>query len=217
MQLLEVRNLSKTYDGVVALRNINLVIEKSEVVGIYGPNGSGKSTLLKIVSGFEKPTCGTVIFEGRDITNEKPYKIARMGILYSFQIPRLFTNLSVLDNLSLGLIRELGKFKAYEESLKILSELDLENLASKKAGELSQGEMKLLEVLKVLISKPKLLLLDEPFASLDSENVKKMLKILLKQRYTMVITAHRMKILKRIASRCLEIREGKIAKYEKIR
>ncbi len=210
--MLELRNVSKVYDGVIALRDVSLKIDQHEVLGVFGPNGSGKSTLLKIIAGFEKPSCGSVIFEGVDITALPPHKIARLGIVYAFQIPRPFKNLTVVENIAVSFLSKYGRSEAEKRAEELLEEFGLEHIAKLRAANLSQGEMKILEVLRALACEPKLLLLDEPFAALDSENAKKMMNIVLRIKSTcaVIITAHRMKILRKVAERFVEIREGKI-------
>jgi ABC-type branched-subunit amino acid transport system ATPase component len=188
----------------VVLKNVTFSL-KNGILGIYGANGSGKTTLLKIISGFEKPTCGRVFFNGREITNKAPQEIVKLGVAMAFQIPRVFWNLTVHENVLLA-ARET------DYTAEICKELNLEDVLFKKAKEISQGKVKLLQLAMCFALKPKLALLDEPFASLDAENVEVVLEFLKKRgsEISMIITAHRTKILKTIASQMLEIRGGKI-------
>jgi ABC-type branched-subunit amino acid transport system ATPase component len=202
--MLEVVEVSKMFGRNVVLKNVTFSL-KNGILGIYGANGSGKTTLLKIISGFEKPSCGRVFFNGREITNKAPQEIAKLGVAMAFQIPRVFWNLTVHENVLLA-ARET------DYTAEICKELNLEDVLFKKAKEISQGKVKLLQLAMCFALKPKLALLDEPFASLDAENVEVVLEFLKKRgsEISMIITAHRTKILKTIASQMLEIRGGKI-------
>lgn len=202
--MLEVVEVSKMFGRNVVLKNVTFSL-KNGILGIYGANGSGKTTLLKIISGFEKPSCGRVFFNGREITNKAPQEIVKLGVAIAFQIPRVFWNLTVHENVLLA-ARET------DYTAEICKELNLEDVLFKKAKEISQGKVKLLQLAMCFALKPKLALLDEPFASLDAENVEVVLEFLKKRgsEISMIITAHRTKILKTIASQMLEIRGGKI-------
>ncbi len=212
--MLELRNLSKVYDGLVVLRDVSLKVTSGEALGVFGPNGSGKSTMLKIIAGLEKPSCGRVLFDGRDITGLSPHKVVRAGIAYSFQLPRPFKELSVIDNITVPLLTKFDKEEARRRAEKLLREFKIEYLAERKASDLSQGEVKILEVVRAIACEPKLLLLDEPFAGIDASNARKMMDIILKMksRRMIIITAHRMKILRRIADSFVELRDGKVVR-----
>ncbi len=210
--MLRVTDLSKVYDGNVVLRSINLVVEN--FVGIHGPNGSGKSTLLNVIAGIEKPTCGRVIFEDEDITGLAAEKVARRGIAIVFQIPRPFKKLTVVENLTVASLMRRNREEAIEQAYRICSFVGLEGLEKQRAKDLSQGELRLLEIGKALATEPKLLLLDEPFSGLDVENARKVRKILLrvkKMGIAAIITAHRIKPLREIADICYEMRGGRLA------
>jgi len=202
--MLEVVEVSKMFGRNVVLKNVTFSL-KNGILGIYGANGSGKTTLLKVISGFEKPSCGRVFFNGREITNKAPQEIVKLGVAMAFQIPRVFWNLTVHENVLLA-ARET------DYTAEICKELNLEDVLFKKAKEISQGKVKLLQLAMCFALKPKLALLDEPFASLDAENVEVVLEFLKRRgsEISMIITAHRTKILKTIASQMLEIRGGKI-------
>lgn len=203
--MLKICDLSKVYGRTVVLRGLNLEFEEGTYC-LFGPNGSGKTTLLKTIAGFEKPTCGRIFFEGKEITGLPAEKIAKIGISMAFQIPRVFWNLSVEKNLFLA-SRSKKEAKKIAEFFRLGEEIEV------VAKKLSQGKVKLLQVAMTFATKAKLLLLDEPFAGLDAENVKVMVEILsdLREERSMIVTSHRPKLLRGIADEFFELRGGKIA------
>lgn len=211
--MLELKGLGKSFNGLEVFRDLNLSIKNGEVVGIFGPNGGGKSTLMKCVAGFLKPDSGKIYFEGIDITGWKPHRIAKLGIAYAFQKPELFPNLRVEENIAIPLIvRGRSKGEALQIARNMLEELGFSEIVGKKVKQLSQGEEKIVEILKVLSLDTRLLLLDEPFAALDAERVKVVLKMIrsMKSQRALVITAHRPKILEKVADRLFEMKDKKI-------
>ncbi len=204
--LLRLCEVSKFYSGYAVLKGVSLEFDGG-VLGIYGPNGSGKTTLLSIIAGFEKPTCGRVFFEGREITALRADKVARLGIAMSFQIPRVFWNLSVKQNLMLASMLG-GNWK------EVCELFGLSRLANSKARELSQGELRLLQIAMAYATSPKLMLLDEPFSGLDVENAARVLEILrsISSEVATILTAHRVKLLRRISDECIEMRGGKLVR-----
>jgi ABC-type multidrug transport system ATPase subunit len=204
--MLEVIGLCKAFGKNVVLKGITFSL-KEGVLGIYGPNGSGKTTLLKIISGFEKPSHGRVFFNGQEITNKTPQETVKLGIAMAFQIPRVFWNLTVYENVLLA-----AKERGY--AMEMCGEFNLNDVLSKKVKEISQGKVKLLQLAMCFALRPRLALLDEPFASLDVENVKTVIDVLRKRKddTLMIITAHHTKLLKSLASRMLELRDGKIVR-----
>ncbi len=212
--MLVVKNVSKTYNSNVVLKDVSLELKK-RILGIVGPNGSGKSTLLRIVAGLEKPSCGKILFRDKDITRLNANKRVELGIVYAFQIPRPFYRLTVLENVMIGCLIRNGK-NIRERAIKICKIMGIDHLINAKAKVLSQGELKLLELARVIATEPEIILLDEPFAALDKKNAKVVKEKLLefkRMNYRMLITAHRFKILRDIADGFVEIKEGKIRRY----
>ena len=212
--MLVVKNVSKTYNSNVVLKDVSLELKK-RILGIVGPNGSGKSTLLRIVAGLEKPSCGKILFRDKDITRLNANKRVELGIVYAFQIPRPFYRLTVLENIMIGCLIRNGK-NIRERAIKICKMMGIDHLINAKAKVLSQGELKLLELARVIATEPEIILLDEPFAALDKKNAKVVKEKLLefkRMNYRMLITAHRFKILRDIADGFVEIKEGKIRRY----
>ncbi|MBI3513710.1 MAG: ABC transporter ATP-binding protein [Proteobacteria bacterium] len=214
--LLEVRNLTKSFGGFVAVANVDLDIREGEVRGIIGPNGSGKSTLFNLISGVYKPDAGArVTFDGTDITGHESHAIARRGIARTFQMLRIFQGMSVIENMLVGhhaMIRYgtaaavIGARKVWHEErrvraemLEMLAFIGLADYADMPAGELSGGQRRLLALGRAMAAKPKLLMLDEPGAGLSPTNVDVLMEAVraLQQRFglTVIIIEHILKLV----------------------
>ena len=214
--LLEVKNLTKRFGGLTAISKVNLAVKPGAVHGIIGPNGSGKSTLFNLISGVYKPEPGaSIVFDGDDITDWEPHEIARHGVARTFQLLRIFSGMSVLENLLIGhhgLIRYntasavIGSRRVWaeerrvrEEMMELLAFIGLADYADMPAGELSGGERRLLALGRAMAMRPKLLLLDEPAASLSPVNVEIVLDtvLALKKRFglTLIIIEHILKVV----------------------
>lgn len=181
--MLKVESITRTFDGFVAVDDMTMEVSSTGLVGLIGPNGAGKSTLFSLISGFIKPDHGKVTFEGEDITSFGPERRARRGLARSFQVPREFTHMTVRENLAVavphqpgeGLISlyfapELVRRREREVMKEVDEVLDLTRLgtvAESPAGKLSGGQRKLLELGKLLLARPRLMLLDEPFAGVN--------------------------------------------------
>ncbi len=171
-KVVETVNLVAGYGKMVILHGIDFYVERQEIVTIVGPNGSGKSTLLKAILGIAKVLEGKVIYEGRDITNERLDKISKMGVGYVPQTNNVFTNLTVKENLEMGAytIKDKSEIeKRMEEVLDIFP--DLRGRLKQLAGSLSGGERQMLAMARALMAKPKVMLLDEPTAALSPKYV----------------------------------------------
>ena len=214
--LLELTGFSKRFDGLVALSNIDLGLEDGEIRGVIGPNGSGKSTLFNLISGIYKPEAGgTMFFQGEEITHLQPHEIARRGVARTFQMLRIFSQMTVLENLLVGhhchthygTASAIAGSKAVwqeerrvrGEMMDLLSFIGLADYARMPAAELSGGQRRLLALGRAMAMRPKLLMLDEPAAGLSPVNVDKLLEtvIALKQRYglTLIIIEHILKVV----------------------
>jgi branched-chain amino acid transport system ATP-binding protein len=214
--LLEVKNLSKRFGGLIAVSKIDLAVKPGEVRGIIGPNGSGKSTLFNLISGVYKPDPGAhIVFDGDDITDWEPHEIARRGVARTFQLLRIFSGMSVIENMLVGhhaLIRYdsasavIGSRKVWaeerrvrEEMMELLSFIGLSDFAEMPAGELSGGQRRLLALGRAMAAHPKLLMLDEPAAGLSPVNVDILLDTVLslKNRFglTVIIIEHILKVV----------------------
>jgi branched-chain amino acid transport system ATP-binding protein len=214
--LLEVKNLTKRFGGMTAVSKVDLSVKPGEVRGIIGPNGSGKSTLFNLISGVYRPEPGaSIVFDGENITNWEAHEIARRGIARTFQLLRIFSGMSVLENMLIGhhsLIRYvsvsavIGSRKVWaderrvrEEMMELLAFIGLADFADMPAGEMSGGQRRLLALGRAMAMKPKLLMLDEPAAGLSPVNVDILLDtvLALKNRFglTVVIIEHILKVV----------------------
>jgi len=171
-KVIETKDLIAGYGKMVILHGINFYVSKQEIVTIVGPNGSGKSTLLKAILGIAKVLKGKVLYEGKDITNERLDKISKMGIGYVPQTNNVFTNLTVKENLEMGGYIIKSK-KEVEERIEEVLEIfpDLRGRLNQLAGSLSGGERQMLAMARALMTKPKVMLLDEPTAALSPKYV----------------------------------------------
>lgn len=210
MALLQVEALSKQFGGLTALEGMNLSIREEEIRGVIGPNGAGKSTLFKIITGFYKPTAGQVFFQGKNITGKKPHQIATLGLVRTFQETNLFQEMTVFENILIGchLMAESGLLagllrrdreqqkKAHAQAEAILEFAGLNAYGEQNAESLPLGCQKLLALAIALASKPKLLMLDEPFAGLNPEETKTLMALIQKVRndgVTIALVEHDMR------------------------
>jgi len=214
--LLEVKRLTKHFGGLAAVQNIDLAVREGEIRGIIGPNGSGKSTLFNLISGvYQAEPGGRILLSGENITACPPHEIARRGIARTFQLLRIFTQMSVLENLLIGhhqhvrygsVTASIGAASVWaeerrlrEEMLDLLEFIGLADYAEMPAGELSIGQRRLLALGRAMAMRPKLLMLDEPAAGLSPVNVDKLLHtvLALKQRFglTVIVIEHILKVV----------------------
>jgi polar amino acid transport system ATP-binding protein len=217
MALLEIEKLTKIYrqGDPPAIKDIDLVIEKSEVVVIVGASGSGKSTLLRCINRLIEPTSGVIRFNGTNIlgsdinVNEIREKIGMV-----FQSFNLFTHLKVIDNVVLGLkkVKNLGEDDAINQAMDILKQVGLDDKADSYPGELSGGQAQRVGIARALAMKPELMLFDEPTSSLDPELVGGIIEIMekLAKQMTMIVVTHEMGFAKEAATRVIYMDEGSI-------
>lgn len=168
--LLEIHNIEKSFGGVKALDNISLSIKQNSITAIIGPNGSGKTTLLNCISGIYVPENGRIFFKNRSLVGNKPHEIAGLGIGRTFQVPRIFKKISVIDNILSPVLRSeqsLTELKA--RALELLDTVGMKSFAQSLGGDLSGGQQKLLELLRAWMADSSLILLDEPFAGVHPE------------------------------------------------
>jgi len=203
MTILKTIKLTKKFGELEAIKDIDIEVEKGESVGIIGPNGAGKTTLFNVITGFLKPTYGKVIYDNRDITGIKPHKLAKLGLIRTFQIIKVFRNLSVYDNI----------YVISDEADDILKEVGLWERRDYLAGDLPAGEMRKLNIGMALAMKPKLLMLDEPFSGLtprESIELSKVLDGVKEWGVTMMIIEHRLRELFTQVDRVIVLSAGVI-------
>lgn len=226
--LLQVENLTVRFGGLVALRDVSFCLKEGEILGIIGPNGAGKTTLFNAISGAIRPEDGRIIFRGQDITSLPPYKRARLGIARTFQNLRLFSRLSVADNvkLSAGMPYPIyapilslpsyhkGEGKLEEHAFQLLLSFQLERYQQRPAHTLPYGERKRLEIARALALRPKLLLLDEPTAGLSHQEAISLMEELhtLREKFslTILLIEHNMKIIMGFCPRIIALSYGEI-------
>jgi len=192
MALLEVRGLTKSFGGLVAVKGVDVAVEQGKIVGLIGPNGAGKTTLFNLVSGFLKPTSGKIIYDNKDIVGMKPHDIARKGLIRTFQLATVFAPLTVLQNTLIGLhlgarVNTVGDVFAFptvvrrkselnKRAEEILKFLDLLTQKDELASNLPYGYQKCLGLAVALAANPRLLMLDEPATGLNAEECQMMME-----------------------------------------
>ena len=219
--LLEVRDLSRRFGGLLAVDRVNFAVQPGEIFGLIGPNGAGKTTLFNLISGVTPPTGGAVLWCGADITGQAPHRLNRLGLARTFQNLRLFDGLSVLDNLLValqrhprssalaGLLGTAGHQRAERQRLdtawQLLAELELAAMAERPAGTLAYGDRRRLEMARALATHPQLLLLDEPAAGLNPAEKDQLCQLIgeLRQRHqlSVLIIEHHVPLLMRLCDR----------------
>ena len=215
MSLLGVQNLSKHFGGFTALNGVSLEIAQGERFGLIGPNGSGKTTLINCISGALWNDSGSIRFQGSEISKLPAYQRTRLGIARSFQIPRPFHSMSVLENLLVpsAYVVHLGESEGEAEAMKILAMMGLADKAGAAASQLSQVELRKLELARAMAARPRLLISDEAMAGLAGAEVDEVLKILFElnaQGITIIMIEHIMQAVMRFSQRVVCLDAGAI-------
>ena len=220
--ILKAIDLSKAFGGVQALTGLHFELAEGELLGVIGPNGAGKTTFVNLITGFVKPTSGTILYKGKDITNWPPYKIIRLGLARTFQMVKPFHQLPAFKNIIIPLysprVKGLtgGKYGDRDAvALDLLEEVGFERdsfVAYKEARALPQGYLKRLELAKAMALQPDLIILDELFSGLSLAEVASIVPIIEKLRQegkTIVMIEHRLKELFRVADRVMVLNYGR--------
>ncbi|MFX1489331.1 MAG: ABC transporter ATP-binding protein [Promethearchaeota archaeon] len=215
--ILEVKNLTKKFGGLTAVNDFSFEIHRGEFVGLIGPNGAGKTTVFNLISGFEKPSSGTIRFDGLNITGKKPFKIVNLGIARTFQLVRSFKFLTILDNVSVSCLSTRGRkvskragTEGYASS--VLASVGLVDRARIPPIILPHGDLRKLQIGKALGTNPELLLLDEPFSGLSHEEqlvITDLINKLHDDGVTIFITGHVLRELMTLVPRVLAMHQGK--------
>ena len=227
--MLTVENLAKEFDGLTAVNDLNFTVEPNTISGLIGPNGAGKTTTFNMIAGHLKPSGGKIYFDGREITNLRPHQTFQLGIVRTFQIPRPFSGMTVLENLTMVPRNQIGEkiwnnwlrnnaVEREEQQIRekangLLEFLNLSDLQNEYSGNLSGGQLKLLELGRALMSDPKMILLDEPAAGVNPtllEEIIDRIRDIHSQGVTFLIIEHNMELVMRLCSSILVMAEGDI-------
>ena len=203
LPVLEARHLGIDFGGLTAVDDFNLTIGRTEIAGLIGPNGAGKTTVFNLLTKVYQPTRGTIMIDGKDTAGMNTVQVNKLGVARTFQNIRLFSNLSVEDNVKLGMHNQIkyGYFSgilrlpsywkqeriAHERALELLSIFDMQDMADKKAGSLPYGAQRRLEIVRALGTNPSLLLLDEPAAGMNPSETAELMENIIKIRDTFQI------------------------------
>jgi len=224
MPLFSIQHLTKRFGSFVAVNNVNLEIPETGILSIIGPNGAGKTTLFNLLTGFFLPDAGRVIFKGQDITGQPPYEIIKQGISRSFQITSLFQEMTVLDNVRIGIQSHLGdKFKFFlnfqenrrvkQEALNILDRVKLVDNRMSLVTAISHGDRKILDLALALTTDPSVLLLDEPMSVLSMQERGKITRLIcddFAKNMKLIIVEHDMDVVFSISDEILVLNQGRV-------
>ena len=230
MSFLDVRDLSIHFGGLAAVDGVSFHVEQGEIVSLIGPNGAGKTTVFNMLTGVYQPTSGNISFEGESIVGLKPYQVTQRGIARTFQNIRLFSELTVLENVKIafhyhvkyGLLESVLRIGRYfqeeeaieEESRKLLKIFHLEDKADEVAKNLPYGAQRRLEIARALAAKPKLLLLDEPAAGMNPQETKELMDMIRWIRHefglTILLIEHDMSLVMGICERIYVLEYGEV-------
>ena len=227
--LISVNNLKKSFGGLKAVDVQELSFKEGELTSIIGPNGAGKTTFFDLISGFQDADSGSIFLKDKDISNAQPYKIARMGMVRTFQLTKVFDRMTVMENLLfsgsnikndsfLRSFIKLNSQKLYESNLKekaneIMNDLNIGHMANSYARELSGGQKKLLELARSIINEPEILLLDEPLAGVNPKLAEDILSLITKlsdSGITILMVEHNIEAVMKISERIVVLAEGSL-------
>jgi len=210
-QILEVRNVSKRFGGIQAVNNASITVRPGIVTGVIGPNGSGKSTLFNLITGLARVDSGEVIFNGQPVTNLSPNRINRLGIGRTFQLTRLFGKMTAHENLVV--VARSGRQIAATRADELLDLLSLSHIRDEYAENLSYGQQKLIEFLRLMMTEPTLVLLDEPFAGVNPVMEKRLVSQMsgwLESGKTILLTDHEMTIMMELCEELFVLDHGEV-------
>ncbi len=211
--MLKVEGLSKRFGGLVAVDDLSFEVPRKTVLGVIGINGSGKSTVMNCISGLYRSDSGRVTLDGKDITRKTPYDIARHGLGRTFQVPRLFRRMTLVENLLTTVLDSRRKdAELVEQAEAILDSVDLHGLRHDHGEELSGGQQKLLELARVMMFDPPMILLDEPFAGVNPSLCRLLIErieVLLGEGKTFLLISHDLTSIYRLSSHILVLNQGR--------
>ena len=227
--LLEMKDVVKQFGGLTAVSNMSFHVDEGEIYGVIGPNGAGKTTIFNLITGVYQVTEGDVIFNGQSIEGKKPYQIINLGIARTFQNIRLFTGMTVLENILVGVhdrmksgllasiihtaSQQKEEKEAREEAMKLLAFVGLDKAAARLATELPYGKQRKLEIARAMATKPKLILLDEPAAGMNDSETAALTELLrnIREKFgiTIVLIEHDMQLVMSLCDRVMVVNFGK--------
>ncbi len=221
--ILETRRLTKEFKGFAAVSDVSLQVQRGHIHALIGPNGAGKTTVFNLLTKFLIPTRGTIVYNGVDITHEKPADTAQRGVIRSFQISAVFPHMSVLENVRIALQRKTGLSTRFWQSKKVLDQLNeramllldavgLRDFADTVTVELAYGRKRALEIATTLALEPELMLLDEPTQGMGVEDVDKITRLIkqVSAGRTILMVEHNLKVVSTLADRLTVLARGQI-------
>lgn len=221
--ILETKRLTKEFKGFTAVNDVNLQVERGHIHALIGPNGAGKTTCFNLLTKFLAPTAGQILFNGTDITADRPAQIARQGIIRSFQISAVFPHLTVLENVRIGLQRKLGTSfhfwksestltRLNDRAMDLLSQVDLSGFADTVTVDLPYGRKRALEIATTLAMEPELMLLDEPTQGMGHEDVSRVTELIKKVSAgrTILMVEHNMSVVSGICDKISVLQRGAV-------
>ncbi len=219
MALLEVTGITKRFGGLVAVNDLNLSLDKGQILGLIGPNGAGKTTAFNMISGFYKPDEGDITFEGKNITGLRPDQVCKLGLTRTFQVVKPFPQLSVRDNVMVGAYnRTNNRRESRQKAEEIIEFLGMQDVVDMTASSLSVAYRKRLEIAKALATDPKIILLDESMAGLrpiETDHMIDLVRQVSNQGIALLLVEHVMRVIMSLAERIVVIHHGeKIAEGE---
>lgn len=211
MAILTVSGVSKAFRGLRALREVSFDVAEGEILGVIGPNGAGKTTLFNVLSGAFPPDEGRVLLDGRDITGVPAHRVARAGLVRTFQLMRPFASMSVLDNVCVATMgRTRSRHEALTRAADVVDRVGLGRWRDARAGTLPAASLKRLELARALATEPRVLLLDEVLAGLVPAEREPVLELLASLRLTIVFVEHVMAAVMRLSDRVLVLDQGAV-------
>ena len=227
MKLLEVKDVTKHFGGLTAVNFLSFFVQRGEILGLIGPNGAGKTTVFNLISGVLQPNKGKILFKGEDIGSLNPHKIAKRGIVRTFQLTNLFNNLSVMQNILVGshLKSQMNFLRNFlsessihgrdggilKRAMGIIDSMGLSSVTNESAENLPIGYQRCLSIAMAIAADPELLLLDEPFTGMNIEEIEALmgrLSRLVEQGITILLVEHNMKAVMNICHRIIVIDQG---------
>jgi branched-chain amino acid transport system permease protein len=212
--VLEVRNLSRAFGGLKAVRDVGFKLRRNEILGIIGPNGAGKTTVFNLLNGFLRPDQGEILINGRNMSGRKPHELCEAGIGRTFQIMRPFLRMSVSDNVVVGAyIRTRTDVEARQLAAEAIARVGLSDIADRSAGELTTKELRLMELARALAGQPRILLLDETLAGLGHDEANEVVAVIQRlagDGMTIAIIEHTMQAMVRLVDSFLVLDHGAV-------